>query len=110
MGTERVWPFGSRTTKYRFPRAEVNRTTGKVRPKKGWVESMTVTNSVILSVTVVVCDVCFSDGRWSSARQQHRRAGAQARGVVEEERALLQERARSLGGSHTTKSDRDLPI
>ena len=64
-----------------------------------------VTNSVTLSVTVVVCDVCFFDGRGSPAGQQHRRAGAQARGVVEEERALLQERARGIGGSDLAKFD-----
>jgi len=105
MGTERVWPFGSLTTKYCFPRAEVDRTNGNVRPKKGWVESTMVTNSVTLSVTVVVCGVCFFDGRWSSAGQQPRRAGAQARGVVEKERALLQERARRVGGGDPAEFD-----
>jgi hypothetical protein len=38
------------------------------------------------------------------------RASAEARSIVEEERALLQERARCVGGSDPAEFDRDMSI
>jgi hypothetical protein len=42
-GTERLKPLGSRMISCVFPRGDVERASGKVRPYSGWAGSMIVT-------------------------------------------------------------------